>query len=73
MRYRGENLVENSVNEGYREGYRERPLEIASVRCGYYAGIFHATTTCEEGDEALICVNLCFIFVDLYSINVDLF
>jgi hypothetical protein len=29
MRYRGENLVENSVNEGYREGYRERRLEIA--------------------------------------------
>jgi hypothetical protein len=30
MRYRGENLVENSVNEGYRGGYRERRLEIAS-------------------------------------------
>jgi hypothetical protein len=31
MRYRGENLVENSVNEGYREGYRQRRLEIALV------------------------------------------
>jgi hypothetical protein len=29
MRYRGENLVENSVNKAYREGYRERGLEIA--------------------------------------------
>jgi hypothetical protein len=29
MRYRGENVVENSVNEEYREGYRERRLEIA--------------------------------------------
>jgi hypothetical protein len=30
MRYRGENLIENSVNEEYREGNRERRLEIAS-------------------------------------------
>jgi hypothetical protein len=37
MRYRRENLVENSVNEGYREGCRERracPLDTHLGRLG---------------------------------------
>jgi hypothetical protein len=43
MRYRGENLEENSVNEGYRKGYRERRLEIASGRSSVQILLFETS------------------------------